>query len=89
MDPIPGMDQRPPKPTVTLENRGPWARSAKSQAIGCLRGLARERLPHHSATAKQYCPSSSVVVRHSKQALAKYRNLRKRNSNGFVSRNIG
>jgi hypothetical protein len=26
---------------------------------------AKNRLRHHSATAKQYCPSSSTVARHS------------------------
>jgi hypothetical protein len=31
---------------------------------GLWEGLARERLRRHSATAKQYCPSSSAVARH-------------------------
>jgi hypothetical protein len=38
-------------------------RSAKSQAVACSRALARGGLPNHSATAKQYCPSSSTVAR--------------------------
>src|SRR5712672_1650613 len=38
-------------------------RSANSQAVACSRGLARGRLQCHSATAKQYCSSSSFVAR--------------------------
>ncbi len=38
----------------------PMRRSAKSRAVACSRGLAYDRLRHHSATAKQYCPSSSA-----------------------------
>ena len=37
-------------------------RSAKSQSAPCSMELACRRLLHHSATAKQYCTSSSTVV---------------------------
>jgi hypothetical protein len=37
----------------------------KSQAVADLPIGARGRPPHHSATAKQYCPSSSAMPRHS------------------------
>jgi hypothetical protein len=37
----------------------------KSQAVADLPIGARGRPPHHSATAKQYCPSSSAVARQS------------------------
>jgi hypothetical protein len=39
-------------------------RSAGSKAIALLRIGARSGPPHHSATAKEYCPSSSAVARH-------------------------
>jgi hypothetical protein len=62
--PIPGMVRRPPiRATVTSENCRP-RRRANSQAVACSRGLARGRLQCHSATAKQYCSSSSFVARH-------------------------
>src|ERR1700730_4480704 len=40
------------------------ARSAKSRAVADLPIGARRRVRHHSAMAKQYCPSSSTVARH-------------------------
>jgi hypothetical protein len=39
-------------------------RSARSQAVAYSRVLARVRLRRHSATANEYCPSSSAVARH-------------------------
>jgi hypothetical protein len=42
----------------------PLRRSARSQAVAVSPGLACGRLRRHSATAKQYCPSSSTVARH-------------------------
>jgi hypothetical protein len=49
--------------TATSENC-PCGRSAKSHAVAYSRVLACVRLRRHSATAKQYCPSSSAVARH-------------------------
>jgi hypothetical protein len=40
-------------------------RSARSQAVACFRVLPGVRPRRHSVTAKQYCPSSSAVARHS------------------------
>jgi hypothetical protein len=42
----------------------PTRHSAKSQTVARSRGLACGRLRRHSATAKQYCSSSSIVARH-------------------------
>lgn len=39
-------------------------RSGNSQAVRRFRILACVKLLHHSATAKEYCPSSSAVARH-------------------------
>ena len=44
-------------------------RSAGSKAIALLRIGARSGPPHHSATAKEYCPSSSAVARHLRYAI--------------------
>ena len=43
----------------------PHQRSAKSQTIADLPIGARRGPRHHSATANEYCPSSSTVARHS------------------------
>jgi hypothetical protein len=51
--------------TGPARNTGIWRRSAGSKAVAVLLIGARGGLRHHSATAKQYCPSSSAVVRHS------------------------
>jgi hypothetical protein len=45
-------------------------RSTKSQEVADLPIGARDGLRHHSATAKQQCPSSSTVAR---QFLLQYR----------------
>src|SRR6266851_5235429 len=49
--------------TATSET-APYGRSAKSQLVAYSRVLACVWLRRHSATAKQYCPSSSAVARH-------------------------
>lgn len=38
--------------------------SGRSQSIADARIGVQRGLPHHSATAKEYCPSSSAVARH-------------------------
>jgi hypothetical protein len=46
----------------------PRRRSATSQVVAVLTIEAKNRLRHHGATAKQYCPSSSTAARHSTPA---------------------
>ena len=52
------------------------ARSAKSRAVADLPIGARRRVRHHSATAKQYCPSSSAVARHFSGKAERFRDSR-------------
>jgi hypothetical protein len=40
----------------------PLRRSARSHSVAVMTNGARAGLPHHSATAKEYCPSSSTVA---------------------------
>jgi hypothetical protein len=57
--------------TTAASETAPYGRSAKSQAPAYSRVLACASLRHHSATAKQYCPSSSTVARQFPPALNK------------------
>ena len=49
---------------LDIGRMSPTGRSAKSPATALLTIGSSGRCRHHSATAKQYCSSSSVVARH-------------------------
>jgi hypothetical protein len=73
---IPGLIERTanggqPDHPARSRRRPPVSRSARSWAGADLPIEARSGQPHHSATAKQYCPSSSFRARHlRKRAIA-------------------
>jgi hypothetical protein len=73
---IPGLIERTanggqPDHPARSRRRPPVSRSARSWAGADLPIEARSGQPHHSATAKQYCPSSSFRARHlCKRAIA-------------------
>ena len=54
--------------TPATSESAPFERSTKSQAVAYSRVTACDRLRLHSATAKQYCPSSSAGARHLRQS---------------------
>lgn len=54
-------------------------RSAPWEAVAVSATGARRRRQHHSATANEYCPSSSAVVRHIFHDLASSRDDRTEN----------
>ena len=62
----PSTSDPPPRSDIpSIRRATPFGRSTKSQAAAYSRVLACASLRHHSATVKQYCPSSSAAARHS------------------------